>query len=355
MKTVCVSTYCEWGSYGSIMQTMGLKKQLSDLGFNSFVVRDKPAPEKRLLFKWNTRFGLKGICRDILNLPNRRKMRRYYAATLQYMRQHVDIVYYPDAAALKNQPPHADYYLVGSDQVWHPVLCNPSFFLDFVPSHHRRISYAVSMNLSYVPEKNKERFHSYVSKFDEISVREEEMIDVISPFTEKDIHTHIDPSFFLNADEWRARSHPYPMKKPYILVYALYWDKKLNAELKELKRTSGCEIVSLCPNGISPVWADRLICDADPGQFLYLIDHAEAVVTSSFHGVALSLNFNKKLAAILNPATPVRIHNILNVLNVPQVGIADVMNFNLGDYARINERIKEERTRGAEYLKKVLF
>ncbi len=83
MKTVCVSTYCEWSSYGSIMQAIGLKKKLSNLGFESFIVRDKPAPQEQRTFRIDLRFGLRGVWREICNLPNRGKMRRYYAATLE--------------------------------------------------------------------------------------------------------------------------------------------------------------------------------------------------------------------------------------------------------------------------------
>ena len=47
VKTVCVSTYCEWSSYGSVLQAIGLKKCLETLGMESFVIRDNPAPLAR--------------------------------------------------------------------------------------------------------------------------------------------------------------------------------------------------------------------------------------------------------------------------------------------------------------------
>ena len=48
MKKACIATYCEWTSYGSVMQAIGLKKMLLRLGVESFVLRDFPAPVSEL-------------------------------------------------------------------------------------------------------------------------------------------------------------------------------------------------------------------------------------------------------------------------------------------------------------------
>ena len=102
------------------------------------------------------------------------------------------------------------------------------------------------------------------------------------------------------------------------------------------------------------MYGNKKIYDADPGQFLWLIDNAEAVVTSSFHGVAFSLIFNKKLSAVVNPALPSRINDLLDLLNVEKKEITSVLDFNLENYNQINEQIEKERNRSITYLKEIL-
>ena len=354
MKKVCLSTYCEWSSYGSIMQAIGLKKTLQDLGCESFIVRDVPAPLAQRDFPLAFSNNPKTVLKNMIDFLGRKHKRALYEKTVCFINENVDIQYFNDYEALKKHIPKADYYIAGSDQIWHPSLCKPSFFLDFLGEDKKRLSYAASMGATQVPSEKEEVFQSLVSKFDTISVREEEMIPALKKYIEKPVRVHIDPTFLVSAQEWRKLETEYYIKKPYILVYAIYWNSALNKELKQLHKETGYEIIGLCPAGISKLWANKKIQDADPGQFLYLIDHAEAVVSSSFHGVAFSLIFNKKLAPIINPAAPSRINTLLEALAVKRETIADIMKFDLTKYGEINERILNQKDRSISFLKEIL-
>lgn len=354
MKRVCISTYCEWSSYGSVMQALGLKKCLSDLKYDSFIIRDVPAPLSNKTFPCPVSLNPKTMLKGFLS-RNARKQRSFlYANSVKFIREHLDIQYFNDYNALCKCVPSADFYLAGSDQIWHPSLCKRAFFLDFLPTEQKRLSYAASMGITRLPEDKKELFAEMISKFDSISVREEEMTEVLAPYTEKKIARHIDPTFLVDAEYWGKLATKYPIEKPYILLYAIYWDKQYDSELRKLHKQTGYDIVALCPGGRSTIWSNKKIYDADPGQFLYLIQNAEAVISSSFHGVALAINFNKKVAAVVNPESSSRICTLLNVLGVDSVSIIDVMKFDESQYEQINHRIEEERTRSIRYLKEVL-
>lgn len=354
MKKVCVSTYCEWSSYGSVMQAIGLKKTLETLGLESFIVRDVPAPLAQRDFPFAFSENPKGLLKSIINLHYRPAKKRLYERSVKFINENVDIKYYNDFETLKADPPHADYFLAGSDQIWHPALCKQAFFLDFLPAEQKRLSYAASMGVTDIPQTKAELFRNMICKFDCFSVREKEMVDTLNPLVERDISVHIDPTFLLNASEWRALAGEYPIDKPYILVFAIYWDRKFDRELKALKKKTSYDIVVLCPNGRFRIWANKKVYDADPGQFLYLIDHAQAVISSSFHGVALALNLNKRVVAVINPDAPSRLQSLLDLLQVPRHHISNIMDFDLADYAGINERIRQEKDRGVAYLKEIL-
>ena len=354
MKKVCISTYCEWSSYGSVLQAIGLKHVLQEIGLESFLIRDMPAPVAQKEFRFRICANPRTLFSEIRNTRARKKKGILYKNTVKFINQHVDIQYYNDFEVLNKNIPIANYYLAGSDQIWHPNLCKKVFFLDFLPSNIKRLSYAASMGVENIPQEKVADFQNLISKMDTISVRETEAKDIIGKYTDKPIYRHIDPTFLVDQTFWRQFSKEYPIKKPYILVYAIYWDAKFNSELRKLHRKTGYDIVALCPGGWSKVWANKKIYDADPGQFLYLIDHAQAVISSSFHGVALAVNFNKKISVIVNPKAPSRLTTLLSVLGLKRVTISEVMEFDSAQYNQINQKIEQEKQAGMRYLKEVL-
>lgn len=351
MKKVCVSTFCEWSSYGSILQAIGLKKALGALGFDSFVIRDNPAPNAEKKFSFALSGNPKKLLINLLSVKNQTKREARYKRSVQFIRDNVDVKYYNDYETLCKNVPEADYYITGSDQVWHPLSCNPAFFLDFLTADKKRLSYAASMGVSHIPSEKKSSFSLLAAGIDEISVRESDAAHIIRECTGRNAEVHIDPTFLVSRDEWAALERKYLVNKPYILVYALYWDKALNSKLKKLHRKTGYDILALCNSGVTKVWANKKVFDADPGQFLYLIDNAQAVISSSFHGVALALNFNKKVVPVINPNAPARIRSLVELLGVSQLSIEEAMNFDIKEYGKINERIKEEKERSMNYLR----
>ena len=353
MKKACVATYCEWGSYGSVMQAIGLKKALNSIGCQSFIVKDRPAPLTNIKTPFKLGKHPRQIFVNMYNNMLRKKTDLRYQRSLSFINKNVDIVYYNNYDALQKKPPKADIYIAGSDQIWHPDLCKPLFFLDFLKNDEKRYSYAASMGVIRVKPEKEQEFARLVSKFDAYSVRENGMLPVIEKYTDKQIPVHIDPTFLINSDQWREFEEKYTFNKPFILVYAIYWDSKLNKQLKQLHKKTGYDIVALC-TGFSRVWANKKIYDASPGHFLWLIDHAEAVVSSSFHGVAFALNFNKKLAAVVNPASPSRIDSVLDKLKVRNVSVKDVFSFDLDSYDEINANIERERCIALDYLKEIV-
>lgn len=353
MKKACISTYCEWTSYGSIMQSIGLKQALLTLGVESFIVRDQPALLAQKHFPFLIGKNPKQMILNMVKNIRREHRRRLYEGTVAFMNEHVDVLYYNDYKTVEKMPPEADYYIAGSDQIWNPDLCNPLFFLDFLPESVKRLSYAASMGKTRIASENEEKFYAMAKKFASVSVREQEVAAVLKENLSQPIQVNIDPTFLQSTESWRGLSRPYPIKKPYILVYAIYWDKQLNKKLKRLHKETGYDVVAL-GTGFPAVWSNHWVDDADPGQFLWLVDNAQAVVTSSFHGVAFSLIFSKKLAAVINPVAKSRIQNILSTVQYTNVEVDKVMDVDLTCYGQVKSNIAKEKEKSMGYLKEML-
>lgn len=77
---------------------------------------------------------------------------------------------YVGEAAINSDPPAADYYITGSDQVWAGTL--PANFLTFVGDDTRKIAYAVSFGRDELQVEHANTIRPWIGKFDKISVRE---------------------------------------------------------------------------------------------------------------------------------------------------------------------------------------
>ena len=350
MKKILISTYCHWTSFGSILQSLGFQKAIENIGAKATTITF--ASEEVVPAVKKAKIGLnRETVNYIYQSLNRKRLEQGKKRCLNFMDQHICRAIISEKENLLRELPDADAYIAGSDQIWHPALCREDFFLSYAPEVKKRISYAASMGVLSIPEQNVERFGKLLQNFDSFSVREEEMLPIIRRYTDKTVLQHIDPTFLISADEWRQYESAYDIQEPYILVYALYWDQALNKQLKELHGRTGYRIVSI-QNSFRPIYANDVVKDAGPAEFLWLIDHAEAVITSSFHGTAFSVIFNKRFYPAVNPNAPSRIDSLLKMLHIhTPISLQKLLDF-VPDYTKVNVRIEQEKTRSMDYLRR---
>ena len=351
-EKVYVSTYCVFSSYGSILQSYALKKVLGTLGVTSSIISKADANDIHGHVTNTKNFSVKRILTSFINFKNRRKISYRKEKNLSFIHNNIDLFDYNSYNDLKEKSFDSKLFLAGSDQIFHPALCNPVFFLDFVSDGAKRISYAASMgSLNVFPEKEKE-FGRLLNNFDFLSFREKDAAELAKKYTDKQINVHVDPTFLISANEWRTIEKEYPIFGKYILLYPLYWDRSMNSELKELHKKTGLPIVLL--SDIIGVYHQKAVYDAGVEQFLWLIDHAEYVVTSSFHGAALSIILNKKLSMVVNSKLPSRMNNLSEIIHYPIIPI-DKIDCTSVAFEKINNAIEEEKEKSILYLKRVLF
>ncbi len=197
---------------------------------------------------------------------------------------------YSDIAALRADPPEADLYIAGSDQIWNPLFQNgkdPAFFLDFVPEGKRRISYAASFAVESLEKQDADRMKPWLEKLDDVSVRETSGVALLADMGIKGVQV-VDPVFLLPRESWE-RLAVQPHMQDYILVYDFDNNPKVKEIAQAISRQTGKKIVSLFPVD----WADAVWADAGPCEFLGAVQNAGIVLSNSFHATAFSLIFQK--------------------------------------------------------------
>ena len=221
-------------------------------------------------------------------------------------------------------PPKYDVYITGSDQVWNPrtgASIEP-YFLTFAPDGAKKISYAASFGVASLPPSAYFKYSKWLESYSSIALREANGVRLARQFVGCVEPVAVcDPTLLLTADEWKsaARSVEGVKVGEYLLVYDLNvcpglwelahkWAKKLNLPIIRICRSAGCENIS----GVVNMEA------VGPGEFVWLVANAKAVVTTSFHGTAFSVIFNRPFYSVIpkGMSNSGRILNLVSKFNL---------------------------------------
>lgn len=337
MKKIAIITKYSAYNYGAMLQAYALQTTIEKLGATPIMVDFEK--QERPNFKVGK--SIIGLINKIYSIRYKNELANGFKRFEQFRDESLYLSNsYNSYAELKENPPEADVYISGSDQVWNPLKIQETSFLRFLPKDKVKASYAASMGISYIPKGSMRLFAEYVSDFDFISVREEDAKKLIEESTEEKCRVDVDPVFLLSKDEWKELAVPSQIKKPYILCYCLYRPQWLNDWLKKLNKATGKDIVVVTINAYRNLYHNKIVRDAGPREMLGLLINAGFVISSSFHGVALSIVNRKPFYAIINPDAPSRIENMLKrfhlenrTLSPEHLPVLDEINYSKAEIA----------------------
>lgn len=190
---------------------------------------------------------------------------------------------------------NADYYITGSDQVWNLKLF-PSqyhFMLGFNKEKKKNIAIAPSICSYSLSKNDKDEISKYIYNFKALSCREEQGTQLLKDNFNVDCHTIIDPTLMLSKEEWmKIEKKPMYLKKPkYILTYFL---GTLSIDRRELIN----KLADLEGLAIIEVPSFKRRTQIGPSEFIYLIHHAELILTDSYHALIFSYIFEKNVRVL---------------------------------------------------------
>ena len=138
--------------------------------------------------------------------------------------------------------------------------------------------------------------------------------------------------------------------------------KETNNVLKKLKKyadNQNLKLKVIAPLTIlSKIKDVDFIYDADPVDFLNLIYNAKEVITDSYHGTILSINFNKEIYSFCrNGGADFRKTDILFRLGMENRILKNINDFFIEDrkeksldYDKINKNLDKLRNESKDYL-----
>ena len=259
--------------------------------------------------------------------------------------------------------------IVGSDQLWLPVnVVSDYYTLNWVPEGVNKISYATSFGISTIPEKYRNLYKEFLTRIDNISVRERNAVKLVKEIANKKAKLVCDPTLLLTKEEWMDIQQKEPiLNEKYIFCYFLGNNIEHRKFVEQLKKKTGYKIVSInhCDEYVkySDEFADIIPYDVGPSEFINYIRNAEYVCTDSFHGTVFSLinntkfftfeRFNKKSKMSTNS----RIHSLLETVDLKNRLISgneeiDKLINEKIDFKKVNKKLEEFRNESKEWLLK---
>ncbi len=289
-------------NYGASLQAYALQEYCKSLGCEYEIIDYKPdylSQHFKLSAVANSRYDHPFVKQLYLlaKLPERihalKKKRLFDEFTRRFLL--MSPTRYNSYEELEQNPPAADIYIAGSDQIWNTFFRNGydrAFYLNFAPKSSRRISYAASFATDSIYGGAEEFVAQQLKNLDAISVRETSALQLLESLGRKNGQLVCDPVFLLSTDKWLKllANCPKP-KKDYIVVYDCEQSVPLRKIVMQLSSITGLPIHSLATT--AGHYAQRDLALGGPIVFLSEIASARYVVANSFHALAFSLIFKK--------------------------------------------------------------
>ena len=356
---------------GAILQAYALQRIIKKLGFDCEIIDFEPpidmknslimplvASIKARGFKWTLLRAFDRLLRE------RERIKGCYDFKKAYLN------FTPQTFKDKDDLRHLDYdiYIVGSDTVWSPKIHIKAlrvYLLEFV-KNRKKISYATSIWYP-IPDRLCPIYKSLLRDFDFISVREETSARYLKECgIEIDPEIVLDPTLLLSKEEWKRISKPpeETVERPYIMFYDVHPTKGLISEVFSIAKKRGVNIVTNITAKYTPFMKfnyPRVYSFYSPAEFLWLVENAEYIITTSFHGTIFSVLFRKPFYSIKPTISPAnKIFDFLKKVGLEDRFIRnpkDLKSKGLNDdinWKNTERRLKREVNHSIHFLKKAL-
>lgn len=265
--------------------------------------------------------------------------------------------YYSHKSLPRSLNEQYDLFVAGSDQIWNYHFSSHKFddyFLKFA-DNQKKHAISASLGVDYLPEEWKDTFRNELSKFKNISVREDAGQAIIQELLGIDVPVLIDPTMMLTKDEWLAvsRKPRVDCSRPYVLKYYL-GDEAEEEKIDVWAKENGYEVYELLNKDIPELYS------AGPGEFISLISNAALVCSDSFHCIVFSIIFSRPFLVYARQGSGNYMTSRLDTL-LNKFGFEDRWKHLVApesylkcDYSAVPERLEKEQQQFMDYLSNVL-
>lgn len=354
MKIGILTFHCAH-NYGAVLQCYATQEFLRSKGHDVEIINYRPQYllqpyllfNKRRIINRSPIRMLKNIIKEFLFFNTRYKRWKGFEKFIK------NRLILSECVEKTSIPSKYDIYIVGSDQIWNNGITDGDdiYFckFPFEKGCKKYISYAASMEAT-VLDTNRSYNH-LLRDFDAISVREENIQNLLTPYTNLPIQHVLDPTLMVSPKIWDSLPSKSDNKDKYVVVYQVVGNPNTIRIAEYIAKQIGAKVKILV------AWIGRnssiKFQDATPEEFVDTIRNAACVVTTSFHGTAFSVIFNRPFYTIkLSNSGNTRSASLLKSISLEDrlIGINDFPSYSDIDYNNVNNKLEILRKESQEFI-----
>jgi len=328
-------------NYGAVLTAFALEQYLKSQGYSVLMI-DTP---------------------DYVRIKDD-EIRNFNSPSQIFIRKHCNVSErYKDQVDILRLNSLCKCYIVGSDQMWNyaPGYFKEDggyYFLDFADYNKKKISYASSFG-DNIFRDDSSSILPYIKRFSGVSVREKTGLDICKEFFDVNAEYVVDPVFLLNKDryvELTVESN-IEINNPYLFAYMLSPTRDKWKQILDVAKNEKLKVI-YCGDMRSELKGDKNVYCPDNVEYiklpsiedwLSLIYYSSKVMTDSYHGVCLSILFQKNFIQLRRDDQPERFKSLYE-----SIGLNDKLTNNI-DYLNVDLKFELWIKKSKQWLNEQLL
>ncbi len=353
MRNVLILTiHSQNNNFGSVLQAYSLYQAVKEQGFNPTILNYQPYYSNGMV---GVKQSILKIASNFLFLPYYIVRKRNFNKIFRLEKLTRKIRKYKK---LRKYSQKYNIYLIGSDQVWNPnYLCgqDKAYYYDFV-SNVYKVAYAASIGTEKLTETQLQNIADSLVNFQYVSLREKKSVLQLKEIGFLRAEYCLDPVFLFDKSFYRNIQSDF-LEKNYILAYIIQKDPFMSEVVETISKLLKKKVIQI-GGFASKCRCDKFLRTVGPLEFLSLVDNADFVITSSFHGTAFAHIYSKQFAVVLPQSNSLRVTDLLETAGTGDRVISDLSDvdkmLNKIDFDSVHEKIKIYRAKSLNYLRNAL-
>ena len=360
-KKIGILTFHKALNYGAVLQAFALKRVCEKLGYEVHIVdyvnsnmqdENKIFPKNyfsRFLSLQNIRQNMMDLIYRILNYKSHQKRYRNFK---KFQKRYLSF-----STLCKNEQDisdlNYDVYISGSDQIWNYKITDgfdPVYFGSLGSNKSKSIVYAASSHDTPFEKKYEVLLKNILENKRYISVRENRLKKYLKKVTGNDYPVVLDPTLLAGKSVLEEIVSKNNYGK-YILLYQIDRNPNTDITIETISKKYHCKVYSMSTPRIGN--KKNRMGYVGPEDFISLVKNADLVITNSFHGIAISILFEKKFFVYSNNGVMNRIDDLLYLLGLEnrKISYLDDINNQLSiNYNEVNDRLKKSQEQSMKFL-----
>jgi len=356
LGTISYNIYCNFTNYGSALQTWALHQAIKKLGLNPVLVDYCPdiLADKDPLNPFGNMWDKDDESRRMveMTLPairiNYEKFDRFFHERFDRTK----IAY--TSANFNSVMSEVDSFVCGSDTIFCPdeFGFDDGYYANYKCMKGNSVAYAPSFGDPHFSEEDYMKLNALLQNFKALGLREQMMIPYVREHVTVPVEKVIDPTLLLTKDDYDAIATERLICEPYLLLYARRYNPKMEDYAEKMAEEKGLKIVDISLRATNAEKGHLMFYEAGVEEFLSLVKHAEYIITNSFHGMIMSVQYHRPFVIFSREQCDTKITELLELF-----GLSDRMLVNGTeqyteiDYDSVHRRIVEARDTAQEFLR----